>query len=49
MSSFRHTLNLPKTNFAMRANAVKREPQLYNRTVRDLYKWQAATRQGRPR
>ena len=36
----RHTLNLPKTNLPMKANAAKREPYMVDRTTTNLYKWQ---------
>jgi isoleucyl-tRNA synthetase len=40
----RKTLNLPKTKFPMRANAVNREPVLHARCVTELWHWQKETR-----
>ena len=37
---YSHTLNLPNTEFPMRANAVVREVKLQEKCVGDLYKWQ---------
>ncbi|RHY23435.1 hypothetical protein DYB32_009198, partial [Aphanomyces invadans] len=42
----RKTLNLPKTDFPMRANATVREPQLHARTVTELYATQEKERKG---
>ncbi|RQM29815.1 hypothetical protein B5M09_008215 [Aphanomyces astaci] len=42
----RKTLNLPKTDFPMRANATVREPQLHARTVTELYATQEKQRKG---
>ncbi|CAK4646790.1 hypothetical protein AeMF1_021076 [Aphanomyces euteiches] len=42
----RKTLNLPKTDFPMRANATVREPQLHTRTVTELYATQERERKG---
>ncbi|KAF0716908.1 Aste57867_2592 [Aphanomyces stellatus] len=42
----RKSLNLPKTDFPMRANATVREPQLHARTVTELYAQQTAERKG---
>ncbi|KDO21830.1 isoleucyl-tRNA synthetase [Saprolegnia parasitica CBS 223.65] len=44
----RKTLNLPKTEFPMRANATVREPQLHARCVTQLYAAQAAERSDAP-
>ena len=40
----RHTLNLPKTQLPMKANASKREPLMVARTTSKLYRWQQETR-----
>ena len=40
------TLNLPQTDFSMRANAIKREPQLQRICITELWKWQRAVREG---
>jgi isoleucyl-tRNA synthetase len=40
------SLNLPKTKFPMRANAVKRELELNKRTTQQLYDWQLQSRKG---
>ena len=38
MSDYKHTLNLPETAFAMRANLAQREPQMLAKwTEADLY------------
>jgi isoleucyl-tRNA synthetase len=42
------SLNLPKTKFPMRANAIKREPALNRRTVQQLYDWQLQARVSSP-
>ncbi|OQR91430.1 isoleucyl-tRNA synthetase [Achlya hypogyna] len=44
----RKTLNLPKTEFPMRANATVREPQLHARCVTELYATQRLTRADAP-
>ena len=31
MADYKHTLNLPKTNFPMRANLPRREPEILER------------------
>lgn len=38
--TFRHTLRLPRTAFAQRANAVAREPLFRPATTTELYRWQ---------
>eukprot|EP00761_Pharyngomonas_kirbyi_P006606 gb/GECH01006614.1/.p1 GENE.gb/GECH01006614.1/~~gb/GECH01006614.1/.p1 ORF type:complete len:999 (+),score=187.89 gb/GECH01006614.1/:1-2997(+) len=38
------TLNLPKTEFTMRANALEREPQLHSLLIDHAYKWQKENR-----
>eukprot|EP00959_Pyramimonas_sp_CCMP1952_P449796 9418037-Pyramimonas_sp.AAC.1 len=39
-NKYSHTLNLPSTNFPMRADAAKREPALQEHITAALYKWQ---------
>ena len=46
MAQLRTTLNLPVTGFAMRANAVKREPKLQRMCVTELWRWQREARGG---
>lgn len=41
LKALQKTLNLPKTEFPMRANAVKREPLLRKQCVGPLYQWQS--------
>ncbi len=39
MSNYKHTLNLPKTDFPMRGNLAKREPEMLERWAQlDIYK-----------
>ena len=48
MSDYKHTLNLPDTAFAMRANLAQREPQmLANWTAADLYGQIRAAKKGK--
>lgn len=48
MSEYKHTLNLPKTEFAMKANLANREPaQLRKWYEQDLYNKMLAKREGR--
>ncbi len=48
MSDYKHTLNLPDTAFAMRANLAQREPQmLANWTKADLYGQIRAAKKGK--
>lgn len=47
--AMRKTLNLPHTNFPMRANAAAREPQLHARVVTQVYEAQRALRRDRAR
>ncbi len=48
MSDYKHTLNLPDTAFAMRANLAQREPQmLANWTQADLYGQIRAAKKGK--
>lgn len=42
--SLEHTLNLPNSRFAMRANAVQTEPKLLDACSNALYAGQATTR-----
>lgn len=37
MSDYKHTLNLPKTDFAMKANLAQREPQALKRWYAEDY------------
>ena len=37
MSDYKHTLNLPKTDFAMKANLANREPQALKRWYDEDY------------
>ncbi len=49
MTDYKHTLNLPKTDFPMKANLAEREPQwLAHWEAIDLYGKQRAARAGRP-
>src|SRR5213594_530199 len=49
MAGYRDTLNLPKTDFPMKADLVKREPErLRWWRERDLYRKLRAARRGRP-
>jgi isoleucyl-tRNA synthetase len=48
MSDFKHTLNLPETAFAMRANLAQREPQMLAKwTEADLYGKIRAAKKGK--
>ncbi len=48
-SSFRDTLNLPKTDFAMKANLVQREPQMRKKWAKDdIYAMTRKARKGAP-
>lgn len=50
MADYKHTLNLPETEFPMRGNLAKREPQMLADWVeRDLYKKIRETATGRPK
>ncbi|RMG31165.1 MAG: isoleucine--tRNA ligase [Gammaproteobacteria bacterium] len=50
MSDYKHTLNLPRTEFPMRGNLAKREPEMLARWQRlDLYRRIRETHAGRPR
>jgi isoleucyl-tRNA synthetase len=50
VSDYKHTLNLPKTAFPMRANLAQREPEMLERwRGMDLYGRQRAQAAGRPR
>ncbi|PZN06605.1 MAG: hypothetical protein DIU76_06635, partial [Bacillota bacterium] len=47
---YRETLNLPKTDFPMRANLPRREPEIQRRwDAMDLYRRLREARRGRPR
>jgi isoleucyl-tRNA synthetase len=49
MSDYKHTLNLPETAFAMRANLAQREPQMLAKwTEADLYGKIRAAKKGKP-
>lgn len=48
MSDYKHTLNLPETAFAMRANLAQREPQMLKKwTEADLYGQIRAAKKGK--
>ncbi len=48
MSDYKHTLNLPKTDFAMKANLAQREPQTLKRWLaEDIYGQIREARKGR--
>ena len=48
-SGFRDTLNLPKTDFAMKANLVQREPQMRKKWAKeDIYAMTRKARKGSP-
>ena len=48
MSDYKHTLNLPKTDFPMRGNLAKREPEMLQRwESEDLYGTIRQARAGR--
>ena len=48
-SGFRDTLNLPKTDFAMKANLVQREPQMRKKWAKDdIYTMTRKARKGAP-
>ena len=47
MKDYKDTLNLPRTDFPMKANLPEREPQILNRW-KDLYKKIKESRKGRP-
>ena len=50
MSDYKHTLNLPQTDFPMRGNLAKREPEMLQRwNSLDVYQQIRAARAGRPR
>ena len=50
MSDYKHTLNLPHTDFPMRGNLAKREPQMLSRWQQlDLYRRLREKHAGRPR
>ncbi|RKZ36325.1 MAG: isoleucine--tRNA ligase, partial [Gammaproteobacteria bacterium] len=50
MTDYKHTLNLPKTAFPMRANLAKREPEFLKLWQEmDLYQRQRRERAGKPR
>lgn len=50
MSNYKHTLNLPKTDFPMRGNLAKREPEMLRRWQEsDIYQQIRAASEGRPR
>ncbi|MDE2024710.1 MAG: isoleucine--tRNA ligase [Gammaproteobacteria bacterium] len=50
MTDYKHTLNLPRTDFAMKANLPQREPELLKHWVQqDVYGLLREARQGRPR
>ena len=40
---YEHTLNLPKTEFPMRANAAVNEIKFRSRTTEQLYRWQVTS------
>lgn len=49
MSDYKHTLNLPKTKFAMKANLAQREPQMLKAwQTNNLYEEIRKARAGRP-
>ena len=49
MADYKHTLNLPKTDFPMRANLAQREPETVKRWQEtDVYGQQRRARAGRP-
>ncbi|MEE2024667.1 isoleucine--tRNA ligase [Alkalimonas mucilaginosa] len=49
MSDYKHTLNLPETEFAMRGNLAQREPAMLAEWQRDgLYQQIRAAKQGKP-
>lgn len=49
MSDYKHTLNLPKTKFAMKANLAQREPQMLKAwQTNNLYEKIRQARAGRP-
>lgn len=48
LSSYSHTLNLPKTTFPLRARAAEREVPLVERLASDTYAWQAKARASAP-
>ena len=48
MADYKNTLNLPKTDFPMKANLAQREPEMLARwDAMDLYGQVRASRQGR--
>jgi isoleucyl-tRNA synthetase len=50
MTDYKHTLNLPQTSFAMKANLAQREPQALARwTEEDVYGQIRAARAGQPK
>ncbi|HNL25070.1 MAG TPA: class I tRNA ligase family protein, partial [Pseudomonadales bacterium] len=50
MSSYKETLNLPKTSFPMKANLAQREPQLLKQwQTQQLYRQIRQASAGRPR
>ncbi len=50
MSDYKHTLNLPETEFPMRGNLAQREPEFLKRWAeQDIYGKQRATGEGRPK
>ncbi len=49
MTDYKHTLNLPKTDFAMKANLAQREPEMLAEWQKsDLYGQIRASKKGRP-
>eukprot|EP01103_Thecamoeba_quadrilineata_P011823 TRINITY_DN2918_c0_g1_i1.p1 TRINITY_DN2918_c0_g1~~TRINITY_DN2918_c0_g1_i1.p1 ORF type:complete len:795 (-),score=126.92 TRINITY_DN2918_c0_g1_i1:506-2890(-) len=48
LNKYSHTLNLPDTNFPMRADAIKREPPLLSKSLTSLYQWQHEVNTGPP-